>query len=417
MRQLIGSVLLALVAGPAGVRAQERPLDAPGLRTYVREVLALNSGLRADVLRALAATDRIAPAGALPDPMVTVGAMSVPVTSFDFAREPMTQVPTVALQQRFPFPGKQGAATAVARAESTLAGARVAANAAELVATAARAWYGLAFAREALRVWEARVILADQAVAVARSRYETGAAPQTDLLRAQLRRAQLAEQGLELEALVTEARARADALRGGSGGDITTALQPPTDSIPRATDTLLVQASPVLSEAATDREHARRVARTFAIAARPDFTVSLQNGVRLGGREPFLSAMIGVSVPLWAGRKQGPAARAAELDATAAAARYEDLFARLRGEVRGQRAHLDALQNRIALTADEIVPLADGASQSALQRYQVGAVEFTAVLDAQDDVYGARLQFARLIADYGTVRARFAALIGEEWYR
>lgn len=417
MRQLIPILLLATAAGMSSLRAQQPPPATTGLRTYVRQVLAQNPGLRADLLRANAAAERIAPAGALPDPMLTVGAMSVPVTSFALDREPMTQVPTIALQQRFPFPGKQGAATAVARAESTLAGARVAARETDLAAAAARAWHTLAYAREARRVWTSRVALAEQAVAVARARYETGAAPQTDLLRAQLRRAQLAEQGDELEALVTEAAARADALRGATGDTVITDLAPPADTLLPGADTGLVRSSPALTAAAADLERARRVARTFAIAARPDFTISLQNGIRLGGREPFLSAMLGVAVPLWAGRKQGPAAQAADLDAQAAAERYDDLRARLVGEAAGQLARLDALRARIARTADQIVPLAETTSHSALQRYRVGTVAFTVVLDSQDDVYRARLQLARLIAEYGTTRAGFAALIGEEWYQ
>jgi outer membrane protein TolC len=69
------------------------------------------------------------------------------------------------------------------------------------------------------------------------------------------------------------------------------------------------------------------------------------------------------------------------------------------------------------LTTDEIIPLAEAASASVLQRYQVGALDFTAVLDAQDDLFRARLNLARLIADYGTARAGLAALVGEEWYR
>ena len=76
-----------------------------------------------------------------------------------------------------------------------------------------------------------------------------------------------------------------------------------------------------------------------------------------------------------------------------------------------------ALQARTGQTADENIPLAGAASTSALQRYQVGAVEFTTVLDTQDDIFGAQLRLARLIAEYGTARAHLAALVGEEWYR
>jgi outer membrane protein TolC len=44
-------------------------------------------------------------------------------------------------------------------------------------------------------------------------------------------------------------------------------------------------------------------------------------------------------------------------------------------------------------------------------------VEFSAVLDAQVDLFRAQLRLARLIADYGAGWGDLAALIGEEWYR
>ena len=101
----------------------------------------------------------------------------------------------------------------------------------------------------------------------------------------------------------------------------------------------------------------------------------------------------------------------------AAQQEYEDLLARQTGKLRELLADLLALKARTGHTADEIIPLAEAASVSALQRYQVGAVQFTTVLDTQDDMFGAQLRLAQLIANYGTARARLAALVGEEWYR
>ncbi|MBI3981526.1 MAG: TolC family protein, partial [Gemmatimonadetes bacterium] len=354
---------------------------------------------------------------------------SVPAPSFDLAAADMTQVPLISLRQELPFPGKQGAETAVARAESAVAAASRASVEVSLAAAGARAYHDLSFGRSALEVWRSRLTLAEQAIAVAQVRYETGAAPQTDLLRARLRRAELQEEGRQLDAALAAARARANALRAGTTDSIATPALDAQRALAVAivatdtarTDTLLLRdlaaGNPELRTALAEVDRAGRMARTFAIAARPDFMVELQTGVRRTGREPFVSGMVGVTVPLWSGRKQAPAARAAQLDAAAAERRYDDLAARLAGDLTGVAANLSALRERIALTTDEIIPLAEAASTSALQRYQVGGLDFTAVLDSQDDLFRARLTLARLIADYGTARARLAALVGEEWYR
>ena len=412
---------------PAPLHGQDPILRAPGVREYVRQVLLGNAGYAAARSRVAAAGARIAPAGALPDPTLTLGILAVPTPSFDFTAERMTRLP-IGLRQRFPFPGKQAASTALARADSAVLGESLYAIEARLAAEAAGVFYELAYAETALRIWRSRVALADQAIAVAQARYETGAAPQTDLLRARLRRAQLEEEGWDLDAAVAQVRAHADALRGGAGDTIAALVLVNPDRRPAVeirSDTLaaerllmqLTERSPGLRVATATVTRAERNAGVFDVAGRPDFTVALETGIRFGGREPLTTALVGISVPLWSGRKQAPAARAAHHDAAAAQHEYDDLLARLTGELQDRFADLVSLQARTVQTADEIIPLAGAASTSALQRYQVGAVEFTTVLDTQDDMFGAQLRLARLIAEYGTARAHLAALVGEEWYR
>ncbi len=421
--------LVAAIVVPRASIAQtpSAVFDMPGLRDYVHQVLAGNAAYQAAGSRLAAATERIAPAGALPDPTFTTGVIATPIPSFAFTAERMTRIP-IGIRQSFPFPGKQRAATAVARADSVLGAEVVGAVEADLVAMAVSAYYALAEVETALRLWDARIALADQSVRVTQARYETGAVPQTDLLRARLRRAQLEERRRQLEADAAGALAEMDALRGGSA-ELTRATLLRTDggvALGVVTDTYtpdsillqqLAMTSPALAVAAAAVERAARRARVFAIAGRPDFTVSVENGIRFGGREPFLTALVGISVPLWSGRKQAPAARAARLDVDDARLRYEDLLARHTGELLSSLAALRALRDRIQQTDEEILPLADAASASALQRYRVGAVSFTTVLDTQDELFDAQLRLARLVADYAAARARLGALVGEEWYR
>jgi outer membrane protein TolC len=396
---------------------------------YVREVLAKSQSRRAAASRLAASAEAIGPAGALPDPTLTIGAMSVPTPSFDLRAEEMTQAPAIQLQQYLPFPGKQGARAAVARAGRAVRAEVLGAADARLASAAAQSYYELAYARTALDIWRARAALAAQAVRVSEVRYATGAAPQTDALRARLRRAQLADEGQAITAMLAAAASRADALRGGPGDPIAAPLlvtAPGTRVFDVTREDLppdsalfaeLERRSPALRVARAEAERAARQARVLGIDWRPDFMLSLQYGSRLAGREAFLTGMLGVSVPLWAWRKQGPTAEAARLEALAADHDYADALARGRGELAAVHAELRALAARVALARDEILPLAQAASASALQRYQVGAVEFTAVLETQDDWFSAQLDLARLMADYGTARARLAALVGEEWYR
>jgi len=420
-----GLLLVGLSTPPCVAQGRPAPLEVPGLQKYVAGVLRQNALLRAAKARTGGAARRIAPAGALPDPTLTIGAMSVPVTSFDLEREPMTQFP-IMLQQRVPFPGKRAAATAVSRADSTVAERSRESLEARLVAAAVHAYFELAGARTAVAIWRRRLALADQAITVARVRYETGAAPQTDLLRARLRRSELDEEGQSLLATVQGAGARTDMLRAGDTASIATPLlaSPAAlpglreDSVPgdaEARDTMVANNAELRASGA-DITRAQRAVAVLDLAARPDLTIGVQTGIRLGGREPFVTALFGVSLPLYAARKQHPAAEAGRHDLLAARAEYEDARARLTGDLLGVLATVRALKSRILQTADEIVPLAEAASTSAVRRYQVGAIDFGAVLDSQDDLFRAQLRLARLTADYGAAWGLLAALTGEEWY-
>ncbi len=411
---------------PAVVTAQTSTLDAPGLRTYVAKVLEENPSLSARRATLGAARHRIGPAGALPDPTLSLGVTSLPAPSFDFDAEAMTQI-GIGFAQTFPARGKRSAATSVAQADSTLAASRVGDREARLAAEAARAYYRLAFAQTAVELWRGRAGLAAQAVVVTDARYQSGAAPQTDALRARLRRARLSEELRDLEAEVTGARETARALLGGEGEppeglllvDVagTPALDPGAFDVPVIDQLGPPLRNPSLQVAAAMVERAARRATVLEIAGRPDYMTSLQTGIRLGGREPFVTARVGIPLPLWSGRKQTPLAHAAVMDLTAAEEEYVDLSVLLVAEVRTRLADLEASKLRAQQIATEIVPLATAATASALQQYRVGEVDFTNVLETQDELYRVQLDLAHVVSRFGTQRAELAALTGEEWYR
>ena len=270
-------------------------------------------------------------------------------------------------------------------------------------------------------------VMADQAVVVTDARYRSGAAPQTDALRARLRRVRLSEELRELEAEVIGARETARALLGGEGEvpdglllvDVagTPALDPSAFDVPVIDRLEPPPLNPSLRVAAATVERAARRATLFEIAGRPDFMTSLQAGIRFGGREPFFTASIGIPLALWSGRKQTPLANAAILDLTAAEEEYLDLSALVTAEVRTRLADLEASRLRAQQIVAETIPLATATAASALQQYRVGAVEFTSVLETQDELFRVQLDLAQVVSRFGTRRAELAALAGEEWYR
>ncbi|MEO8090003.1 MAG: TolC family protein, partial [Gemmatimonadales bacterium] len=173
----------ALIAGatPFKLSGQALPQTDTVLARLTAEAVAANPSLGVSRAEALAALRRIRPAGALPDPMLSVGVMDLTLPRFAFRESDFTEV-DVELSQEFPWPGTLGARTQAARAEARGRAADVAVRRRDVVVRTAELYYRLRY------VVTARVALVRQrsllaaAVDIATTRYATASAPQSDPL-------------------------------------------------------------------------------------------------------------------------------------------------------------------------------------------------------------------------------------------
>jgi cobalt-zinc-cadmium efflux system outer membrane protein len=363
------------VSAPAGSEA-----DA-----LVAEALARNPDLAAARQEAAAARARISPAGALPDPTVTVNYENDGVSP-SLGVEPMTRLQFMA-QQAIPFPGKLGLQERVAKADAERSATRPERVALSLEAAVRRGYATLVESRENLRLVDEQTETWRQIEEVVRVRYSTGMGTQQDVLRAQSERTRLLQQ-----------RRKDEAAEEGALVEIRRLLYRPPDA-PVPTERRLVpgeplaaptveeflkralDATPELKEAALAKERSRLAEELARRNLRPDFVASA--GYMNRGSLPLMwSAGVGVSVPLWAGKKQRPliveaqslleAASAAEASLRRQAlARTEERLIRLRQLGDESRLDSEALLVQDRLTVD-----------AALASYRTGAVPFVTVLEA-----------------------------------
>ena len=94
---------------PATLNANKSAL----LTSLIAEALENNPEIQAALKAREAASQRIAPAGALDDPVLEAGVINAPLASSPFNREDMT-MKMIGLSQRLPFPGKRDLRGAVA---------------------------------------------------------------------------------------------------------------------------------------------------------------------------------------------------------------------------------------------------------------------------------------------------------------
>src|SRR5438094_5275150 len=383
VRQLIltASAFVIAGAGPAHAQDSARVAGDSGLQSLVAEALARNPTLAQRQAAVRAATLRIRPAGTLADPMLTLGVMDlVPTFGYSFNRSDFTEA-DVELGQEIPWPGSLGARSGVARAAANGARAEEGTVRRDLTTTMAVAYYRLGYTVTALETLRHQRELLDAAVQLSTTRYATGAAPQSDPLQAKLARDRLRSEEFALESERVAALAAVNALRNRTPGDSLGVVPmdpaqvragisplPPSDSLVA----LALAAHPRLAARRAAIEQATRTIQVERLGARPDFTLTARYGYRppFAGRfkfPDFFSAFLGLRVPIWAWRKQNRLADAARADSTGAAAGLRAAELQLSREVTEAAARVEALQQRLALLVDGVLPNARGTVESVLR--------------------------------------------------
>jgi cobalt-zinc-cadmium efflux system outer membrane protein len=405
------AVAAALAAGAIGrpVRAQEPPRADTLLARITAEALAANPSLESDRALARAATARIHPAGALPDPMLSVGVMNLTLPRFAFRESDFTEV-DVELSQEFPWPGTLSVRSSAARAEARGRESSVAARRRDIAVRTAALYYRLRYVAAARETLERQRALLAAAVEVSTARYATTSAPQSDPLQARVALARLDAEEADFAGEEAELRAGLRALRAAPPGDSI-----PVEPVRPALVAALVRSwrarvglvpeslayHPRVAARLAAVEAAEHTARVERLGARPDFTLMARYGARPLGSD-FFSAFVGVRLPIFAGRKQHRLAAAAEAEADAARAAAAEESAALTAELQSTLAGVAAGERRVRLLVDRVAPAARATAEASLRSYRVGQVDFLNVLAAEDTRYRAQLDAAMEASEHLT---------------
>jgi len=422
MRRVLIGLLLACavtVAGPRAAAAAQESNDAV-LGRLVKEALDNNPGLEAAAKRALAAEKAVSPAGVLPDPQITLGAMNLPVNSFSFEQEPMTGK-LVSLMQMIPFPGKLGLAEDMARDDAAAAGFQREEVRNQVAAMVKRAYFDLYAVDRSRETVEQNKALMEQFVRVAETKYATGSGLQQDVLRAQVELSKLEDDLVMWSQKRLAAAARLNALLNrpaGSPFEITPAELSLPEGPPPATSSESVEARRPLLLALKERlEKADSAVKLAGRDYWPNFTLgasyaqrdNLANGAV---QHDFFSATISLNIPLH--RKRRLAARVAEreLDRAAVSADYRNALAGVMAEVDTLGAELDRNRKRVDLFEGGILIQARQSLESAQAGYQVGKVDFLTLINNWMMVQNYELQYFSALADYRKALAAFEFATG-----
>lgn len=442
------AALVVLLASVAGAPAQSAPSGAAApedLEGLVSHALSVHPSIHAAHARVEAAQAAIGPAGALPDPMLGVGVMNVPLGGRDPDDMGSMTMATVGVGQSIPYPGKLAlrrrvAELELAAAEAHLEGARWAVRQGVMDAYAE-----LAFLERALEIVGRNENLLSNFIRVTESRYGVGTGSQADVLKARVEASRLAE-----EAVALTERRRAALARLNAALDRPSEAAVPEPRIPRRIARAAVAEDPreirfasaaLGSRAASSplpaldelQERAVREnpmirmheAMIEAQAARvelarkehlPDFDVSLQYGAR-GGASDVVSAMVSVPIALRRGQKQDLLVKQAEAELAALRAEHHEKANEIRAAVAGAYADLEQDRAQLALFVKSIIPQGRAALESATASFQVGRVDFLTLLENQTTLYNYETAYHSAIARFTERVAELERTLGQEILR
>jgi outer membrane protein TolC len=346
---------------------------------------------RADVS---AAEQDAARAGALPDPMLTVGIDNLPVTGPDALNtgaDVMT-MKKIGLRQEIPARAKRDARVQLATRQVDEALARSQVEQLDVRRSAADAWTRLWTAQQQLLALQRLREQAAIAVSLAKARLAGGDGSAGDALASKVAL-------LELDSRIVAARADRQSAQVGLArwlGDANVDAMTDAvgfDELPVPEAVLVARIdrlAPLLAPAAQVDTAAAAI--DVARAERhPDWSVGASYGQREHGRDDMLMFELGIGLPLFKRNRQDRGVAAREAEYEAALASREDRRRQEIARVHAGVARWQGLKRQVALYRDSLLPLAHDRSRTTLAVYRSGGA-LQPWLDARRDELDAQVR-------------------------
>lgn len=404
---------------PVALGGQEPPTPGDSLRldTVLEQVLRDNPRLAAMRAGAEAAALRRPAASTLPDPMLQLGVMNLglPDLSTDM---PSSMAPSVQLMQMVPFPGKLSLLGDIAELDEARAATSVEEMEWEMRSMASAMFFEIHALDRRIEVMASTLALLHDFQQVAKAMYVSGMGRQADVLRADVELARMDGEIRSMAAMRTAMAARLNGLRDlpADAPVPTPALGALPSRLPPGS-TLVAWARESRPWLAEGRQAVEQARSRVSLARReiwPDLTVGVAYGQRGSemGTERMGSAMVGFSLPIFAGRRQHAMRDEALAMERMADAELGGRDAEVGARVEELLAEADRARTLAELYRTEILPEARAMVASALSSYRVGAVDFMTLVDAQMNVNRFEGEFHQLIADYGKTVAALESTVG-----
>jgi outer membrane protein TolC len=418
--KLVVALLLALAFPSFANAAQSSVLSLESAR---EKALADNPGL-AEMQARYEALSEIAPQkSSLPDPIVSFGAMNFPWDDFDRNQENMTQL-QVGVSQMFPYPGKLGLREDIALFEAQAALHSVDEMRLNLDMNVSVTWWEIYYLDRSLETVSRNQSLLRQFVEVAKTKYEVGKGLQQDVLLAQLELSKLFDQEIRIQAMRDQREIRLNLLMGTSpDNSLTLTTMAGISSNLLAEEGILYRRAEISRPVLDAQRASIKASESRLELAKKDYYPDFKVGVTYGNRDEndfgrsrqdFLSVMLSVNIPLYAGTKQDKAVQQRSKELARSQFALTDQRNLVLSAISMATTDHGRATEQLTLFDQGIIPQARQTVESMLAGYQVGEVDFLNLVRSQVTLLNYELQYWKSFTEVNQSVARLKAAVGEE---
>ena len=415
--------LLLVLAGIVPAAAQNT--GSLSLQDAVDQALLNDDWLLANEQRENALREEALYSGELPDPMVMVSLMNLPVNTFSFDQEPMTQF-RLGITQSFP----RGETRALSR-EQKIRQSEINPYLREdrragVTLQVTRLWLDAYLSQESINLINANRALFEQLVDITDSRYRNaaGLARQQDLVRAQLELTRLDDRLAALRQQLENSRQQLarwipyDFLNRDIAPVLPVFPEPVTEM------TALDQAAALFMDHPKVKAQDKQIAssRTGVELAKqgykPGITLGASYGYRDDGpmglqRDDFISLEISFDLPLFTEKRQKPKVEAASYTASAMQTERVLLLKNLFADYQQAMSQLAVLDERRTLFNDTLLGQLRVLTEATLAAYTADEGDFAEVtrayiaeLNASIEVLGIDVERLKMLAQLNYLLTR-----------
>ena len=362
--------------------------------------------------------------GQLPDPQLRIAAANIPLDSFSFTQEPMTQA-IVGLRQGFPSTGLLDAKSEKKLLMAEAERANAIERAMLVLRNLRKAWMDVYFQTHAFFLIEEHESVFEQLVKVTQYQYRAGRGQQQDVVRAQLELSLLQDRRTSIVQNREKAIAELEKWTGASVKDHQLSkLFPELPTLPTIEELgMRIEAHPSLAVKKAVLGFSRKDVAIEKAKFKPNWALDLSYGYRGGenvmadgsrsSRADFASAVISMDLPFFTEKRQHKRLNATGHRVNAANDAVDSQRRELRRLLDASYADWQRLGERLEFYKKEVLPQAAQYAETTRKSYQSRVSDFSELVRARLRELESNMQTLRLRTDRAKAHYDLQYLAGE----